>query len=256
VVWRHALNTPINLRIGRFEPKLSLWKSSNRIIQTPSYASTTYQVGLSPFRLDAPQDALEASTLLGSRLLVAGGVVDRNGQNSKEGYGHASYKIGGTDFKGQEPEVDMENDSIWDFLTITLGTFGYSGRNQQLDTVGLPLNDFYRVGGEIDLLYQRLHLKGGGTFGRDSNPFFSQTAAAQDSQAYAVEGECYLGAPINLIPLFRFEYQEVDGARTRRYMPAIAYAPLQNTRISLRYIYEDAPTRTNRTAFASVAFSL
>jgi hypothetical protein len=255
VFWRHALGTPLNLKIGRFEPKLSLWKSSNRVIQTPSYASTTYQVGISPFRIDAPEDALEANALIGNRLMLAGGVVDRNGQNNKEGYGHASYKIGGTDFKGQEPEVDLENDSIWDFLTVTLGTFGYSGRNQQFDTPG-PQNSYYRVGGEIDVLYKRLHLKGGGTFGRDANPFFSETASAQHSEAYAAEGEYYLGAPVNLIPVFRFEYQDIGGDRTRRYIPGIAYAPLQNTRLSLRYIHEDGPTRTNRTALASVAFSL
>jgi hypothetical protein len=256
VFWRHALGTPINLKVGRFEPKLSLWKQSNRVIQTPSYASSSYLVGISPFRVDSTEDALEASALLGNRLLVAGGIVDRNGQNNKEGYGHASFKIGGTDFKGQEPEVDLENDSIWDFLTITLGTFGYSGRNQEFDTAGLPQNNFYRVGGEIDVLYKRLHLKGGGTFGKDSNPFFAEVGTSQDSQAYAVEGEYYLGAPVNLIPLFRFEYQDVAGARTRRYMPAIAYAPLQNTRISLRYIHEDGPDRVNRTAIASLAFSL
>ena len=256
VFWRQALGTPISLRIGRFEPKLSLWKSSDRVIQTPSYASTTYQVGISPFRIDAPEDALEASALVGNRLLLAGGVVDRNGQNNKDGYGHASYKIGGTDFKGKEPDVDLENDSIWDFLTVTLGTFGISGRNQQFFDIAGPQNDYYRVGGEIDVLYKRLHLKGGGTFGRDSNPFFSEIASSQDSQAYAAEGEYYLGAPVNLIPVLRFEYQDVGGARTRRYMPAIAYAPLQNTKISLRYIHEDGPARTNRTAVASVAFSL
>lgn len=254
VFWRHALDTPINLRVGRFQPKLSLWKSSDRIIQTPSYASTTYTAGLSPFRIDLPEDALEASAVVGSRLFLAAGVVDRDGQNHKDGYGHASYKIGGTDFKGKEPEVDLESDSIWDFLTITLGTFGYSGRNSQFESAGSPTNDFYRVGGEMDLLYKRLHLKGGGTFGRDSNPFFSDIAA-QQSQAYAVEGEYYLGAPVNLVPLFRYEYQEVGGAKTRLYMPAIAYAPLQNTRISLRYIYRDAQT-SNRTAIASVEFSL
>jgi hypothetical protein len=254
VFWRHALDTPINLRVGRLEPKLSLWKSSDRIIQSPSYASSTYTVGLSPFRIDLPEDALEANAVVGNRLLLAAGIVNRKGQNHKDGYGHASYKIGGTDFKGKEPEVDLESDSIWDFLTITLGTFGYSGRNSQFETAGSPSNDFYRVGGEIDVLYKRLHLKGGGTFGRDSNPSFSDTAA-QKSQAYAVEGEYYLGAPIKLIPLFRYEYQEVGGVKTRLYMPAIAYAPLQNTRISLRYIYRDAQT-SNRTAVASVEFSL
>ena len=258
LVWRHALNTPINVKVGRMEPKLSLWKRSNRIITVPSYASSAYLVGNSPFSVDTPEDAIELSALLGNRLLLAGGIVDRDGQNRQEGYGHASYKIGGTDFKGHEPEVDLEHDSVWDFLTITLGAFGYSGRNGQFDVLGIArnLNDFYRVGGEIDLLYRRLHLKGGGTFGRDSNPLFANTPEAFRSHAYAFEGEYYLGAPVNLIPLFRYEYQEGVNGGTRRYIPALAYAPLQNTRLSLQYIYADAPGGINRTGLASLAFSL
>jgi len=258
VVWRHALQTPINIKVGRFEPKLSLWKRSNRVIGVPSYASTAYVVGNSPFSLDAPQDGVEVSALIGNRLLLAGGVVDRNGQNRKEGYGHASYKIGGTDFKGHEPEVDLESDSVWDFLSITLGAFGYSGRNGRFDNLGIAqnLNEFYRVGGEVDLLYKRLRLKGSGTFGNDSNPLFANVAAEFDSHAYAFEGEYYLGAPVNLIPLFRYEYQKGLRGGTRRYIPAIAYAPLQNTRISLQYIHTDAPEGTNKTALASLAFSL
>ncbi|HBG05982.1 MAG: cytochrome C [Geobacteraceae bacterium GWC2_58_44] len=258
LLWRHALDTPVNLKVGRFEPKLSLWKRSNRVILVPSYASTAYSVGNSPFSPDAPEDGVEVTALIGNRLLLAGGVVDRNGQNHKDGYGHASLKIGGTDFKGHEPEVDLENDSVWDYLTITLGAFGYSGRNGQFDTLGIArnLNEFYRVGGEIDVLYKRLHLKGGGTFGRDTNPLFAGIPAEFEGHAYAVEGEYYLGAPVDLIPLFRYEYQEGLNGGTRRYIPALAYAPLQNTRLSLQYIHTEAPEGTNKTAFASLAFSL
>ena len=257
LVWRHALDTPINVKVGRFEPKLSLWKRSNRVITVPSYASTAYFVGNSSFSVDAPEDGIEVSAIVGSRLLLAGGIVDRNGQNRKEGYGHASYKIGGTDFKGHEPEVDLESDSVWDFLTITLGAFGYSGRNGRFDGVGVAenLNDFYRAGGEMDVLYKRLHLKGSGTVGRDSNPL-GDTFEAFQSHAYAFEGEYYLGAPVNLIPLFRYEYQKGVNGGTRRYIPALAYAPLQNTRLSLQYIFADTPDGVNRTALASLAFSL
>ena len=258
LVWRHALDTPINLKVGRFEPKLSLWKKSNRVITVPSYASTTYLVGDSPFSIDAPEDGIELSALLGSRLLLAGGMVDRNGQNQKDGYGHLSFKIGGTDFKGEEPEVSLESDSVWDFLAITMGAFGYWGRNGQFDNFGIAqnLNDFRRAGAEMDILYKRLRLKGSGSFGRDSNPMFANTAVSFDSRAYAFEGEYYLGAPVNLIPLFRYEYQQGLGGGTRRYIPGVAYAPLQNTRLSLQYMHSDAPEGINRIAFASLAFSL
>jgi len=257
LVWRQALDTPINLKVGRFEPKLSLWKRSDRVIEVPSYASTAYLVGSSPFSVDSPEDGAEANAVLWNRLLLAGGVVDRKGQNHKDGYGSASFKFGGTDYKGNEPEVDFEHESIWDFLSVTLGAFGYSGRNGAFDDLGIVrnYNYFHRVGMEMDLLYKRFHLKGSGTFGSDSNPLFATTPARVDSHAYAFEGEYYLGAPINLIPLFRYEYQEGINGATRRYLPAIAYTPLQNTKLSLEYIYTDAPEGINRTTLASLAFS-
>lgn len=258
LVWRHALDTPINLKIGRFEPKLSLWKKSNRVVTVPSYASTTYLVGNSPFSIDVPEDGVELNALLGNRALLAGGLVDRNGQNQKDGYAHLSVKLGGTDFKGHEPELELEGESIWDYLTITTGVFGYWGRNGRFDNLGVAqnLNNFRRAGAEMDILYKRLHLKGSGSFGRDTNPMLDQTRTVVDSHAYTFEGEYYLGAPIKLIPLLRYEYQRTAEGGTTRYIPAIAYAPLQNTRLTLEYLFTDAPDGISRIAFASVAFSL
>lgn len=260
LVWRHALDTPVNVKVGRFEPKLSLWKRSNKVIPVPAYATTSYLVGGltgSPFTLDAPQDGIELNAILGNRLLVVAGVVDQNGQDYKAGYGHASYKIGGTDLKGHEPEIDLESDSVWDYLTITLGAFGYSGRNGRFVAGELEnANKFYRIGGEVDVLYKRFRLKGGATFGEDSNPFFADVAEEFDSHAYTAEAEYYLGAPVNLIPLFRVEYQNGEQGGTTRYIPAIAYAPLQNTRLSLEYILSDGPGETRQIALASLSFSL
>lgn len=263
-IWRHALGTPVNLRIGRMEPKLSLWKKSDRVILAPSFASTAYTVGSSfsqgstPFSLDAPEDALELNAILGNRVFVAGGVVDRNGQNAKDGYGHISVKIGGTDLKGEEPEVDLENDSIWDYLSLTLGGFGYAGSNGKFNDRGIAQNrnDFYRAGAEFDLLFKRLRLKGSGAFGHDDNPTFSSTAATGvDSHAYAFEGEYLLGAPVDLIALVRYEYQKDLNGVTHRYIPAIAYAPLQNTKVSLQYTFTDGPAGIQRLTLASLAIS-
>jgi len=264
-IWRQALGSPVSLRVGRFEPKLSLWKTSNRAIRTPSYASTSYRVGNelvhSPFSLDAPEDAIELNALLGNRVYLAGGVVDRNGQDRKDGYAHLSVKIGGTDFKGEEPEVDLEHDSIWDYLTVTLGGFGYLGSNGKTladDKSGTThnRNQFYRAGAECDILYKRLHLKGSGVFGRDDNPDFNDSPVTQLlTHAYAFEGEYMFGAPVNLIAVLRYEYQEDATGGTRRYIPALVYAPLQNTKVSLQYNYSDAPREISRTTLASLAFS-
>ena len=132
LVWRHILGTPVNLKVGRFEPKLSLWKNNNKITTASSLAPLSYRIGSSLFTLESNQEALEANAVLGKRLFVAGGIVDRNGQNIKEGYGHISFKMGGADFLGNEPVVDLDSDSIWDYLTVTIGGFGYFGRNTRV----------------------------------------------------------------------------------------------------------------------------
>lgn len=257
LVWRHALGSPVNVKVGRFEPKLSLWKKSNRILPVPSFASTTYLVGNSPFSSDATEDGVELNAIVGNRLFVAAGVVDRDGGDREDGYGHISYKFSGTDLKGQEPEVDLESDSVWDFLSLTLGAFGYWGQNGEFNNgIAQNLNNFRRIGAEADILYKRLHLKGSGSFGRDSNPSFSVVRQAVDSRAYSLEGEYYLGAPINLIPLFRYEYRNAGEGGTKRFIPALAYSPLQNLRLSLEYIRSEAPEGNSNTAFASLAFSL
>lgn len=260
LVLRRAFATPINLKIGRLEPKTSLWKKSNRVILVPSYASTTYNLGAgsSQFSLDTPQDALEVNAVLGNRVFVAAGVVDSKGQDNSDGYGHVSVKIGGTDLNGHEPEVDLERDSMWDYLTLTLGAFGYSGRNSNLTLGGVAqnVNDFYRAGGEFDLLYKRFHLKGSGVFGRDNNPAFSSVPVEELlTHAYAFEGEYMFGAPVNVIALFRYEYQENAQGGTKRYIPAVCYAPIQNTKLSLQYVYTDGPVEVDRVTLGSLAFS-
>ncbi|WP_026840826.1 porin [Citrifermentans bremense] len=256
LVWRHALNSPVNLKVGRFEPKLSLWKKSNRILPVPSYASTTYLVGNSPFSSDATEDGIELNAVLGNRLFVAAGIVDRDGQDREDGYGHISYKFGGTDLKGQEPELELEGESIWDYLAITTGVFGYWGQNGQFNNgIAQNLNNFRRIGAEADILYKRLHLKGSGSFGRDSNPTL-WVRQEVDSRAYTLEGEYYLGAPVNLVPLFRYEHLDTGNGGTKRFIPALAYSPLQNLKLSLEYIHSEAPEGNSNTAFASLAFSL
>src|SRR6266545_1632747 len=69
-VGRHLFDTPINLKVGRFEPKLSLWKSKNNIIVS-TLAPLAYTVGRSLFTVDAPEDGLELNAIIGSRLFVA-----------------------------------------------------------------------------------------------------------------------------------------------------------------------------------------
>ncbi len=255
--WRNAFGTPLNVKFGRFEPRLNLWKANNKITTSSLLAPLSYGVaGTYPYRFTqtSSQDALEANAILWKRLFVAGGIVDRDGQDRKEGYGHVSLKIGGSDLHGNEPEMDLDNESIFDYLTVTFGGFGYVGRNTQNDTASAVKNRFYRAGGDMDLQYKRLRIKVSGVHGWDENPDYSDFAPTErNSVVIGSEAEYYLGSPVNAAALFRYEYLDDGHGITRSYVPAIVYTPLQNVKLSLEYRHEDAET-IKRIALMGVTF--
>ena len=254
--WRNVLDTPINLKFGRFEPRLNLWKANNKITTASLLAPLSYGVaGPYPYRFTqtSSQDALEANAILWKRLFVAGGIVDRDGQDRKEGYGHLSLKFGGSDLYGNEPEMDLDSESIFDYLTVTFGGFGYVGRNTLDDTASAVKNRFYRAGGDMDLQYKRLRVKVSGVHGWDENPDYGPAPVERNSVAVGSEAEYYLGSPINAAALFRYEYLDDGLGITRSYSPAIVYTPLQNVKLSLEYRHEDAET-INRIALMGITF--
>jgi hypothetical protein len=252
MVWRRLFNTPVNIKFGKFEPKLSLWKKSDKVIVN-SFATSAYKVGSSPFSMETTQDALEANAVLANRLFLVAGIVDQNGQNTKDGYGHISVKFGGTDFLGNEPQIDLETESIWDYLSVTLAGYGYAGRNADPSATQIK-NNYYRVGGDMDLLYKRLRVRVSGVSGRDTNPDFLMPNSKLNSMVIASEGEYLFGSPVNVIGVFRYEYQDDGTAIIRRYIPAVAYTPLQNVKLVLEYVYEDMPTGNNRFSLLNAAF--
>lgn len=252
-IWRHAFDTPVNIRVGRMQPKLSLWKSNNRLSVTNSFAPYSYTVGISEFSIEQPQDALEANAILGNRFFAAAGVVNRKHQNTKEGYGHVSYKIGGADFLGNEPEVDLEKEeSVFDFLTATIGVYGYYGKNGTPNTtagVAPVQNQYYRTGVDLEILYKLVRLRLAGVLGEDDNAFLTASPTGIRSYAAAVEGEYTFRK--NLVGAFRFEYQDDGREFVRRYIPTLGYTPLQNVKVALEYKHEIAAS--NRSALSSNA---
>lgn len=240
VIWRHALETPVNVKVGRFQPKLGLWKSNNKLSTTNSYATYAYTAGASLFKLEQPQDAVEANLVVANRIFMAAGVVNRKNQNTKEWYGHTSVKIGGADYLANEPEIDLnKEESILDFLTLTVGGYGYVGTNGDSNNVSgvTPRqNDYYRAGMDIDLLYKLYRLKLSGVIGNDDNPALSYTQPALKSYVGAAEAEYTLLQ--NMIASLRFEYQD-DGANiVRRIIPTVAYTPIENLKVAAEYKHE------------------
>lgn len=238
VIWRHALESPINVKVGRFQPKLGLWKSNNKLSTTNSYATYSYTVGNSVFKAEQPQDALEANVIVANRIFLAAGTVNRKNQNTKEWYVHTSVKFGGADYLTNEPDIDLSKDeSILDFLTLTVGGYGYVGTNGDSNTVAghTPRqNDFYRAGVDIDLLYKVYRLKLSGIMGNDDSP--ALVYGPVKTYVAAAEGEYTILQ--NLIGALRFEFQDDGTNIVRRFIPTIAYTPIENVKVAAEYKHE------------------
>ena len=253
MVWRHIFGSPVNIKFGQFEPRLSLWKKSDKIIVT-DFATSAFQSGSSPFSMETTQDALEANAVVGKRVFLAAGVVDAKHQNTKDAYGHVSVKFGGADFLGNEPEIDFEKESIWDYLSLTLAAYGYAGRNQDA-LVGSIKDNFFRGGGDIDLLYKRLRVRFSAVTGRDTNPNYLLPNESAKPLVFASEVEYFFRSPVDIAGILRYEYQDSGTGIVRRIIPAIAYTPLQNVKLVLQYDYENTSLVNNKIALLDVSFS-
>jgi hypothetical protein len=247
VQWRNALGTPVNLKIGRMQPKLGLWKTSNKLTVTNKYLPYSYVVPFSEFSIDQPQDAIELNAILGSRFFAAGGIVNHKGQNQKDGYGHLSYKFGGADYLGNEPNVDLDKEEqILDFLVLTVGGYGYFGQNGTFNN-SQARNTFQRYGVDTEMQYKIFKLRMLGGFGQDGNVYDNLPNTPPwttvISKTGTVEGEFTLLT--NLIAAGRFEYlQQTSALRTynnpivRRYVATVGFAPIENFKLTAEFKYD------------------
>jgi hypothetical protein len=261
--WRHALGTPINVKIGRMQPMLGLWKTNNKLSVTNNYVPYSYTVGdQSQFRIEQPQDAIEINSVLGKRFFAAAGIVNHKGQNEKDGYGHISYKFGGADYLGNEPNVDLDKEeSILDFLTLTGGAYGYYGENGNFNSTD-PRNIYFRAGLDAEVLYKIYRLRMLANYGEDDNALLTVDPWTEvTSKAATLEGEVTL--LVNLIAAARFEYLQQESTSfsfnnlyLRRYVATLAYAPLENLKLSTEFKYENNnQTGINRIGTLGAIFS-
>jgi len=262
IQWRNLLGTPVNLKAGRMQPKLGLWKTNNKLSVAHPYLPYAYKVGnKSEFSIDQPQDALELNSILGKRFFVAAGLVNRKGQNEKDAYGHVSYKFGGADYLGNEPNIDLDKEeNILDFLTVTTGAYGYYGKNGKSNS-NEPRNTYYRAGVDTELLYKIFRLRMLANIGEDDNAALATTPWIKViSKAFTVEGEVTF--LMNLIAAARFEFLQNESEspsfvrnNSRRYIATIGYTPLENFKLSTEFKYEIGQTVINRIGTLGATFS-
>lgn len=273
----HPFDLPLSVKGGKFKPKLSLWKSSDRnTINGLSYISRT--VGNAPEKINDDDGGVEISSIIAKRLFVATGIMNgknRTSRNGKDWYGHVSARLTGTDFLGNEPDVDLDHDSIFDFLTVTIGGFGYVGSNDlTAKTTSLKIpNYFYRTGAETDISYKVIRLRLASTLGADDNAY--NNAITIKSKSLTTQASYYIGS--SLVLSGRYEYEQIDGDNKsftlntavdkgvsngstiiRRFGPTIAWTPLANVRLAGEFLYKkdtSAALPISRDAYFRVDYS-
>ena len=256
--FRHLFGSPVNVKVGKYIPKLSLWKS-NDSATISSYGYNDMVVGVNanpatpttgnPFTIDTTQGGVEINSLLGNRIFVAAGATTppEKTRNGPDLYAHLSLRIGGTDFTGKAPAISLVRESLWDNLALTFGTFGYVGSSSNFvfdpstNNTAKFRNDFYRIGAESEILYKQLRFRVNGIFGEDKNPQGPAGLGTSERSLFLMGQGQYIFMR-NLLAAFRYENQYIEHeGTTQRYIPSLTYAPWQNIRVALEYAYVTEP---------------
>lgn len=260
IIARRPLALPIDVRFGKFAPDVALKKNNDRLGAGAAGAGNLTLNGFAPTGIN---EGVEATSIVADRLAVTAGYIDRTATSTlttfhydvigtvsagtgsviysnkktfdtvskdiKEYYAHVMYKIGGTDYHGAEPDIDLSKESIMDFLSLTVSAFGYDGKT--LDTITGEAHTLTRAGLEAMVEYKRLAL----VFGQQQG-VNKETGAEVKSTGNIVDITYNIGP--TLAAVLRYQYTSVDnGQKTKDVYPAIVYAPRQTVKFQ---VYCDA----------------
>lgn len=237
-VWfvaRHPFGAPVHVKAGRFSPDLSLWRT------TLNGRLLSMSANVDGFAVNGTQSGLEVSSFLGNRVLAVVGVNDRNNSSDSkvphsvnDFYGRIGVKFGGADYHGKEPDVDLDKDSVWDYLSVSVNAFGYSGTTSKGDGID---HDLTRFGLEAEAAYKKALLMLGATVGENN----ADLDDPLKSTALSAEVD-YVFNPKFALAL-RYDSLDVDGKDLRTVItPGIFYAPLQCFKLRLNAAIDSNPS--------------
>lgn len=250
---RDPLGIPAHVRFGKFSPDLNL---RSALLVRPSFSSAGYTVD--GFSWTGSNAAIELNALLGPRVQVVLGVNDRNNNTASAApatvndqgevvpgkaaqsnsvndfYGRVGVKFGGADYHGKEPDVDLDKDSVWDFLSVSAGVFGFSGSTSRGDGVD---HGVFRVGVQAEALYKKALLMVGATIGENNTDADDPTGSTAFSAAFDYLFSSKYAAGV------RYDVLDVDGKDRRALItPGVVYAPLQCFKVQLGAAIDSNPT--------------
>ena len=224
----------LNLRLGLIEQTTTLFKSNEALIGRFEIGSSAlHGLAISKARMGA-----EANGTLFSRLFWAAGVVQDAGPESPyDFYYHLSVKVGGMDFLGDEPDVDLEDEKVIQDLTLTLAQWGYHGEVET--TAGVKVSSIRRYGLETRIGFRDVSLLAGAMVGND-----------RDLVTYvddlSLTGFAELSYPIFswLIPMYLYQYQDAESFLIERQKHDFGFVilPLENVRVRAKVSLTDDDT--------------
>ena len=158
--------TELNLRVGLFGQTTTLFKGNEALLgrfRLGSSALSDHSVGQS--RLGVEGNGV--LSVLGARTYWAAGLVQNSGLGTHwDFYFHLAQKIGGMDFRGEEPRIDLDAEpSLLDEASLTVATWAYAG--QVRDLGGTPTSKIRRLGLDLKLRLARFGAWGGVMLGWD-----------------------------------------------------------------------------------------
>jgi hypothetical protein len=217
----------LNLKLGLFEQSTTLFKNNESLLSSYLLGSS----GLSGHAVAVSRIGAEASGTVGGRLFWAAGLVENNGPGTPtDGYYHLGYKLGGMSFRGEEPDIDLDNPARWDRAWLSLGHWGYFGNVETAD--GSPAAAIRRLGLDAQLDLGRGSLWGGFMAGFDRDEVLVAT-----NRSVTWFGEASFRITSFLTAMYLYQFQDASSLAHAAQLHDVGLVGLlmDNLRVRLRF---------------------
>ncbi|MEZ0315160.1 MAG: hypothetical protein ACAI38_25595 [Myxococcota bacterium] len=227
---RLANRRELNVIIGRFEPTTTLLRANDSYFDTFAVSGSPVDGHV----LGQGRNGLEVNGVLWKRGFYAVGMVQNAGADSNfDAYYHASLKLGGANWLGEEPDIDLEETSWVDDISVELAQWGYYGLSGDF---GVPGYELRRVGGDIRFGFRALRLRNGVMLGADVDRRVDLT-----NRSITNTTELSYGVTAWLTVAGQIDYQDAAAARSAftQYQLGLLALAFENVRARLAMGYAD-----------------
>jgi hypothetical protein len=221
----------LNVRLGLIEQSTTLFKSNEALLARFLIGSSS----LHGHAVSRSRVGAEGNGVIARRVFWAAGVVQNAGPGSNyDSYYHLSAKLGGMDFLGNEPDVDLTHPRASQDLSFTIAHWGYWGRVDS--SLGEPVFRIRRFGAEGKLLFRDFALIGGAMLGLDRD-----LMTYEDDRSLTWFAEVSYPLLTWLIPMYLYQYEDAQSfeREVQRHDVGVILLPLENMRVRLKYTYTD-----------------